>query len=623
MTPTVKSFVLIFGSSFLMTSLILKNDNAVVDAFTPSRYFDNYTQRGSKVTIGNRFLFRGGSEKMKRTSNERQCMFMTSKDEVVTPSSTRTNVTLTFPPFHNIMDLMAGDYIASDAFTCCAPAEHDKTNKKDVNNADVCGPRHQFRVKMYPRGGVGNKQLSSSSSTNKLPLMLQARREEVVSLYLQYLGLEGNTNDACSDKNDMVNATFALRLKGKQRQQRFDIEWRAGFQFTSDASKSNLNQGIANDFGFPLMQTNLLQEFMGIVDNEQMYDPTPVIVEAEVLIHSTILERSLLTRSVQNGENIGQQLSSVADIDTSSGGFFNEDIRRTEDGNTYEHDTERVRVGKIVVPVLSRLKQRPQLFEQGTYPGVEYRILRIIKNGEERFTSCPGAEYELKPIYPLVSQLERQWPVRVSEQDIPKLYTPSMYNILSVFGSVFTAAIGLITAFLLSQAISLFFIPSKSMDPTLMVGDVLLVDKLSSRTIVRQSSSNEVGDIVLFSPPSELKQIVARSGGNLNSRDLFVKRVAAINGDKVTVYKDGKVEVNDENVVDGQRDFCEAEPLGLIEKYINPRQNYIVNSKEVFVMGDCSSVSVDSRVWGPLETENIVGRPIVRIWPLDRFGKIE
>eukprot|EP00536_Pseudo-nitzschia_multiseries_P007950 jgi/Psemu1/305336/fgenesh1_kg.192_\ len=195
-----------------------------------------------------------------------------------------------------------------------------------------------------------------------------------------------------------------------------------------------------------------------------------------------------------------------------------------------------------------------------------------------------------------------------------------MYNLLSAAGSLFTAVTGLFTAFLLSQAISLFFIPSKSMDPTLQVGDVLLVDKLSSRTPFHK---NKVGDMILFSPPSKLQDIVARNGGNLNSRDLFVKRIAASPGDRVAVFKDGKVEVNDQDVVTGRRDLCEAEPLRLIEKYIEPSNDQIIDSKEVFVMGDCSSVSVDSRVWGPLDAGNIVGRPIIRLWPLDRFGKVE
>lgn len=587
----------VFCSLFLVVPAILNDASTTADAFSPSRYAHRFSKLASQNVMRKSRVFLGATETT-----------VVSTDETVYPSSIKTNVTLDFPSFYGLMDARPGGFVASETFACSAPSDGKESS-----------PQHRFRVKLYPRGGGGESNGSPSASSKiseKLPPMLQSRSELVVGLYLQYLGC----NEDHTTGIDTVNATFALRLKGQQRQQRFDVEWRAGMRFVSNTEDANLNQGDANDFGSPLMQTVLLKDFMGIVDSNgpQMYDEAaPVQVEAEIFIHDTALEESQLEPSGQKNSNTNQLQRSVS---KGKGSPFNEDIRLREDGKTGAHDTERVRVGKIVVPVLSGLSQRPKMFEQGTYPGVEYRILRILKDGEERFTSCPGAEYELKPVYALVPQLERQWPVRVSEASIPKLYTPSMYNILSAFGSLFTAATGLFTAFLLSQAISLFFIPSKSMDPTLKVGDVLLVDKVSSRTIFRK---NKVGDIVLFSPPSELQQIVAQSGGNLNSRDLFVKRIAAAPGDKVTVYKDGEVEVNDENVVDGRRDFCETEPLRLIEKYIQPTQEQRVNSDEVFVMGDCSSVSVDSRVWGSLKTENIVGRPIVRLWPLDRFGKVE
>ena len=50
------------------------------------------------------------------------------------------------------------------------------------------------------------------------------------------------------------------------------------------------------------------------------------------------------------------------------------------------HDTEQVRVGKVVVPVLSKLEQRPRMFQLGAYPGVEYRIMQIFNaNGNPVF----------------------------------------------------------------------------------------------------------------------------------------------------------------------------------------------------------------------------------------------
>mmetsp|Transcript_15895 Transcript_15895/g.23073 ORF Transcript_15895/g.23073 Transcript_15895/m.23073 type:complete len:91 (-) Transcript_15895:671-943(-) len=66
--------------------------------------------------------------------------------------------------------------------------------------------------------------------------------------------------------------------------------------------------------------------------------------------------------------------------------------------------------------------------------------------------------------------------------------------------------VGLFTAFIISQLIYLFVIPSRSMDPTLEVGDVLVVEnKVTSRAM---KDNNRKGDIVLFHPPSRLQQIV-------------------------------------------------------------------------------------------------------------------
>ena len=301
-------------------------------------------------------------------------------------------------------------------------------------------------------------------------------------------------------------------------------------------------------------------------------------------------------------------------------GRIGKDIRILDGSDTKDmgHDGRKVRVGAVVVPILSKLSQRPKMFEQGAYPGVEYRILRILDpSGQERFTSCPGCDYEMRPIYPLVAQLERPWPVRVPEADIPRLYTPNMYNVASAIGSLLTAVTGLATAFLVSQAVSLFFIPSRSMDPTLRVGDVLLVDKVSPRIL---QHNRKKGDIVLFSPPAELRDIVSANGGTLTGRDLFVKRIAATSGDTVTVDAAGQVQVNGQPAL-GRRDLCEAEPLHLIERYVKAKEQTL-SKDEYFLLGDCSSVSIDSRVWGPLHSSEMVGKPILRLWPLDRFGPL-
>ena len=515
------------------------------------------------------------------------------------PYVDRTVVALTFPSYLELMDCAVGECVTSETFMC--------------GNSAFC-------VKLYPRGGGSGTSSSSTSTTvtgkpseqgfgmayKVLPLLgANEKRNQRVGMYLQYLGSE------------TVDATFALRLKGNQRGgRRFDVEWRAGMRFVSSDSETCLAQGQANDFGSHLMQTPLLQEFMGI-SNNQLDDPSPLTANVEVIIHDTEKERTIQ----RGGEpSIGTAVRKQDDKAISLWGRIGKDIRVPEGSDTKEmgHDGGQVRVGKVVVPLLSMLSQRPKMFELGAYPGVEYRILRILDpNGQERFTSCPGCEYEMRPIYPLVAQLERPWPVRVPEVDIPRLYTPNMYNAVSAIGSLLTAVTGLATAFLVSQAISLFFIPSRSMDPTLQVGDVLLVDKVSPRIL---QHNRKKGDIVLFSPPAELRDIVAANGGTLTRRDLFVKRIAAQSGDTVTVNTAGHVQVNGQPVV-GRRDLCEAEPLRLIERYVKAKERTLAKD-ELFVMGDCSSVSIDSRVWGPLHSSEIVGRPLLRLWPLDRFGPL-
>lgn len=514
------------------------------------------------------------------------------------PYVDRANVTLKFPSYTELMDCAVGECALSDPF--------------------LCG-NSTFQVKLYPRGGGHRTSSSSATVTGKpteqgfgmaykvLPMFGDDdKKNQRVGMYLQYLG------------NETVDATFSLRLKGSQKTgPRFDVEWRAGMRFVSADSKTELAKGRANDFGAHLMQTPLLEEFMGIAGDQPNLSEF-LMANVEIVIHDTAKELQESKSSVlQDGVSLSDGDDDEENKPTSFFGSFGKDIRTPTSSGTKElgHDGRRVRVGKIVVPILSKLSQRPNMFRQGAYPGVEYRILRILDpNGQERFTSCPGCEYEIRPTYPLVAQLERPWPVRVPEADIPRLYTPNMYNAVSALGSLFTAISGLTTAFILSQAISLFFIPSRSMDPTLQVGDVLLVDKVSPRVLKNQKP----GDIVLFSPPDELRDIVAANGGRLTSRDLFVKRIAAQRGDTVAVNAAGRVEINSAPAT-GRRDLCEAEPLRLIERYVKTKEQTL-GKDEYFLMGDCSSVSIDSRVWGPLEASEIVGKPILRIWPLQRFG---
>jgi signal peptidase I len=485
--------------------------------------------------------------------------------------------TVSFPPLLELQDIQRGDFVASGPFQLVCQDQDQE---------------HDFRVLLYPRGGGHSSSYTALSKKQRQeqqggPFSFLKRddaRSDRVGVYLQYLP---------KNPTDTVDATFSLRLKGRQSSgPRFDVDWTAGMRFVARDAGS-LQEGTANDFGAHMMQSYLLEDFLGGETSQETLD-----IEVTVKIHPSSTPSQVSTELATNP-------------------LAFRDIRETDSPNV--HNSDKVRVGKIIVPVLQRLSQRPRMFQLGAYPGVEYRIMRILhpETGEDMFTSMPGADYEIKPIYPLIPALERSWPVRVDERELPKLFTGTMYNVISALGSLFTAVAGLTTAFVLSQLVSIFFIPSKSMDPTLRVGDVLLVEKVTPRLF----KNPNMGDIVLFNPNNQLQDIVKANGGRISDRDLFVKRVAAGPGDYVTVDSTGKVSVNGV-AAPGRRNLCEEEPLRLIQRYVQPVDKKEIKQEEVFVMGDCSSVSVDSRVWGPLNKDDIVGKPILRIWPLDRWGAV-
>ncbi len=136
-----------------------------------------------------------------------------------------------------------------------------------------------------------------------------------------------------------------------------------------------------------------------------------------------------------------------------------------------------------------------------------------------------------------------------------------------------------------------FYIPSPSMVPTLEVDDRVLVNKLSYKL-------HEVnrGDVVVFEKLPEEHGAI---------KDL-IKRVVAVEGDTVESRGD-TLYVNDQAVSEPFRNSAEIGPA--VTKRTIPQN-------QVFVMGDNRTNSSDSRVFGPIDEDRIVGRAFVKIWPL-------
>ena len=139
-----------------------------------------------------------------------------------------------------------------------------------------------------------------------------------------------------------------------------------------------------------------------------------------------------------------------------------------------------------------------------------------------------------------------------------------------------------------------FFVRGASMFPSLNSGDYLIINEIGYRF-----NEPKRGEVVVFRPPQ-------------NSGQFYIKRVIGLPGEVVKIENGevwlGKSEVSLEKIA---------------EKYVDGRTlgQEIVQLKagEYFVLGDNRNASSDSRNWGVLPRENIIGKAWIRAWPLDKF----
>ncbi|HVF79249.1 MAG TPA: signal peptidase I [Solirubrobacteraceae bacterium] len=158
-------------------------------------------------------------------------------------------------------------------------------------------------------------------------------------------------------------------------------------------------------------------------------------------------------------------------------------------------------------------------------------------------------------------------------------------------------------AVIISVVLNLFVVQvtevrQRSMEPTLLQNDRVLVSKVDYR-ITRP----EVGDIVVFQPTTDA--VIP-----------YVKRIAAIEGDKVEV-RDGRLFVND-------APSALAEAQGTTTPQ-SPQVSYplTIPPGHYFALGDNRQASSDSRSFGPQPYENIIGKVVLRFWPFDRLRFFE
>lgn len=259
------------------------------------------------------------------------------------------------------------------------------------------------------------------------------------------------------------------------------------------------------------------------------------------------------------------------------------------------------------------LEKRQQMFDLGLYPGVEYRVKAILLGNETLdsltdLESDEGVLLEVRPAYKLIPQLERDWPVLVPLEQIPWCLSRGAYNVVTVAGSVSLATTFLLLSFLASLSLTLSVVNTRSMEPAIMPRDVMLVEKVSptiARLFGRPAAAE--GDIIFFNAPARMTRYIEDNRlPKIRSGSLLVKRVDSLSTTvPAGVPVAGQAAGGGESAAKGG--VAPAKPQG-------PRRYR--------VLGDNPAVSLDSRTWGTLDEADIVGRPLLRVLPLGRFGPL-
>ena len=179
-----------------------------------------------------------------------------------------------------------------------------------------------------------------------------------------------------------------------------------------------------------------------------------------------------------------------------------------------------------------------------------------------------------------------------------------------------TIILALLVFMVLHVSIQNYKVEGPSMEPTLNQNEYLIVNKI----VYLRFDPAEVFDALpfyggetdedsqyIFHPPVRGEVVVFRSPRDPD-RD-FVKRVIGLPGETVEIVQ-GTVYVNG---------------LELVEPYLDRKDNTTmapvdVDQGTVFVLGDNRGSSNDSRSWGPVPAENLIGRAWMRFWPLDHLG---
>ena len=189
--------------------------------------------------------------------------------------------------------------------------------------------------------------------------------------------------------------------------------------------------------------------------------------------------------------------------------------------------------------------------------------------------------------------------------------TKSKGGVIREYAESIVVAI-LIALFIRAFVVQAFKIPSGSMEPTLLIGDHLLVNKfiygikvpfVDRKLLVYKEPKR--GDIVVFIFPKDKKKD-------------FIKRVVGGPGDTVEI-RQKKIYINGAHWDDPYGVYRDAEVTGMV-----PRDNFgpvVVPPEHVLVMGDNRDRSYDGRFWGFVPFDQIKGKALILYWSWDKLSR--
>jgi signal peptidase I len=196
-------------------------------------------------------------------------------------------------------------------------------------------------------------------------------------------------------------------------------------------------------------------------------------------------------------------------------------------------------------------------------------------------------------------------------------------NSLLEFVLIVVVALGLALA-IQAWLVKPFRIPSGSMEPTLDIGQRVLVDRVTGHVL----GDPERGDVVVFHPPDGAESSSGEKcaaprpnnapcakGTSERADANFIKRIVAVGGDKLKI-------VDNHAVVNGKRQkegFAKLEPCTDV---CNLPKEITIPPGHFFMMGDNRGESDDSRDWGPVPKKWLVGQAFFTYWPPKRVGTL-